>query len=487
MHRRLSYEAGRYGLTGLEISADPSSGGTAIQHCCSVIAELTPTCWMYIDVMMLLAAVLLTRWLTLGAAAGAFWSVQLAASTLAFPIAVIMAGTICGLYEQQTFRSRSRIAVRSLASYAIGTTLGCAVIGLLPNQHVEPGLPAAIGLFSFAVGASMRIVAHQAAAITPVRVLFLGHGPSIATMIELMLERPNRHYDLRGYLLTERRGEVVRLARRLPILGTIDSIVSVVREERIDEVVVDAALVQDQRVGQAIVDCLHERCRVTDQPTFHERLLGSVPVADITSQWYLVSNIQTSSGYSLVKRSLDLVVALFGLLVTLPLWPVIALAIRAESRGSALYRQNRVGMHGQTFSMLKFRTMRLDAERNGPRWASKNDSRVTRIGRFLRRTRLDELPQLINVLRGEMSLVGPRPERPEFVEKLASQIPHYHQRHLIRPGVTGWAQIKCGYGASVEDARRKLCYDFFYLKHRSIDMDVAILLRTVRKFMDGAC
>jgi lipopolysaccharide/colanic/teichoic acid biosynthesis glycosyltransferase len=183
---------------------------------------------------------------------------------------------------------------------------------------------------------------------------------------------------------------------------------------------------------------------------------------------------------------MDLIAAAIGLLLTLPIWPLIALLIRLESRGPTIYRQDRVGLHGRIFNICKFRTMRVDAERHGARWARENDDRVTRVGRFLRRSRLDELPQLWNILRGDMSLVGPRPERPEFVAKLAELIPHYRQRHLIKPGLTGWAQIRFHYGSSVADAQRKLCYDLYYLKHRSIDLDTAIIIRTIGAFLLGA-
>jgi lipopolysaccharide/colanic/teichoic acid biosynthesis glycosyltransferase len=196
--------------------------------------------------------------------------------------------------------------------------------------------------------------------------------------------------------------------------------------------------------------------------------------------------VQASGGYEALKRVIDVAAALAGLLITGSLFPLIAAAIRVESRGPSIYRQQRVGVHGRVFTLFKFRTMWQDAEANGARWAAPGDPRVTRFGRLLRRTRIDELPQLWNVLRGDMSLVGPRPERPEFVERLAQAIPHYRERNLIKPGLTGWAQIQYGYGASVEDARRKLCYDLYYLKHRCTDFDFAVIFRTIGTFLLGA-
>ncbi len=468
-----------------EQSIAPRRKSSTAHHLRSLLIELPPTIWIYLDLFVTVLAVAAAGWLHFRAVMELSWTMHFVAGTIAFPVAIVLAGTICGLYERQTFLTRSRIVIRSSATLAIGLTLGYAILCLILGRHSNPWLPLMVGGTYMGLLTPLRLCSHDATLRTPSRVLFVGMGPSIAQLVDLLAESHDRHYDLRGYLRADTAAPEP-CARKLPALGTIDSILEIVRNEAIDEVVVDTALVHDPRVGQAIVACLQERCRITDQPSFHERLLRSVPVDDITAQWFLVSNVQTSSGYELLKRTMDLGVALLALLLTLPLWPLIVLAIRSESRGSALFRQTRVGLHGRTFTMLKFRTMRADAESGGPRWASLNDERVTRIGRILRRTRLDELPQLLNVLCGEMTLVGPRPERPEFVGALARQIPHYPQRHLIRPGVTGWAQIQCGYGASVEDARRKLCYDLYYLKHRSIDLDFSILLRTLRKFMEGA-
>ena len=185
------------------------------------------------------------------------------------------------------------------------------------------------------------------------------------------------------------------------------------------------------------------------------------------------------------KRVFD-VLAAFGLIVFLaPLLVLTAIAIRLDSKGPVLYRQRRIGFHGEEFEIFKFRSMRIDAEKDGARWAAADDDRITRVGRFIRRTRIDEIPQAINILRGEMSFVGPRPERPEFVTLLEKEIPHYHERHLVKPGITGWAQVKHEYTASVEGARTKLTYDLFYVKHFSLLLDLLIVLMTVRVALLG--
>ena len=181
-----------------------------------------------------------------------------------------------------------------------------------------------------------------------------------------------------------------------------------------------------------------------------------------------------------VRRLAEIAFCTALLALTLPLMLVTAVAIRLEGGGPVLFRQIRIGQHGAPFHVLKFRTMRTDAEPNGPVWATVNDPRITRIGALLRRSRIDELPQLLNVLRGDMSLVGPRPERPHFAELLAREIPGYHDRAAVKPGITGWAQVRFRYGSSVEDARRKLEYDLYYLRHRSLLLDLLILALTVR-------
>ncbi|MEK7075474.1 MAG: exopolysaccharide biosynthesis polyprenyl glycosylphosphotransferase, partial [Patescibacteria group bacterium] len=186
--------------------------------------------------------------------------------------------------------------------------------------------------------------------------------------------------------------------------------------------------------------------------------------------------------YDAAKRTIDFCLALFFNIVFLPLILIIALLIKSTSKGLIIFKQERVGLNNESFTLFKFRTMRPDAEKNGPQWASENDSRITPFGKILRRTHLDELPQLFNILKGDLSFVGPRPERPEFVEKLKEQIPYYEIRHIIKPGLTGWAQINYRYGASVKDAYEKLQYEIYYLKNRSLILDLLIILKTVRLF-----
>jgi exopolysaccharide biosynthesis polyprenyl glycosylphosphotransferase len=190
-----------------------------------------------------------------------------------------------------------------------------------------------------------------------------------------------------------------------------------------------------------------------------------------------------SSSQILFRRLLSFAVSFIALVICLPLVPLLILAVRLTSPGPIFFSQTRVGLRGRLFTLYKFRTMREDAEAQGAVWAAKDDSRVTPVGRFLRKTRLDEIPQLWNVLRGEMAFVGPRPERPEFVQWLSQEIPFYHLRHMIRPGITGWAQVRYRYGASLEETKRKLEYDLYYVKHLSIGLDLMIMFETVKTIL----
>lgn len=225
------------------------------------------------------------------------------------------------------------------------------------------------------------------------------------------------------------------------------------------------------------------------EPVFWEHHLRRVDINHLTPEWFVALDQRGSGRFqAFVNRAGDIAISLGFLVFTLPLMGLVALLVRLESPGPVLYRQERVGLGGESFVVLKFRSMKNNAEARGPAWAQARDPRVTRIGSIMRRTRIDELPQLINVLRGEMSFIGPRPERPHFVEQLAAVIPFYRERARVKPGLTGWAQVNYPYGASVEDARAKLSYDLFYVQNRSVWLDLAILFATVRVilFQEGS-
>jgi exopolysaccharide biosynthesis polyprenyl glycosylphosphotransferase len=241
---------------------------------------------------------------------------------------------------------------------------------------------------------------------------------------------------------------------------------------------------------EALLDCKLRGMRVFSGAAFHENYLGRIDLDALTANDLLLGrNFGASRVAAVARRLCDIVIATGMLVLMLPLMALTALAVKIESPGPVFYRQQRVGQFDSTFTLFKFRSMTADAEASGsPRWAQKEDPRITRVGHFIRATRIDELPQLANVIRGEMSMVGPRPERPHFVEQLARAIPFYRQRAYVKPGLTGWAQVNFPYGASVEDAREKLAYDLYYVKNRTIVLDLIILVSTIRVvlFREGA-
>ena len=244
---------------------------------------------------------------------------------------------------------------------------------------------------------------------------------------------------------------------------------------------------ENRRGSMPLTTLLHCKLRgipIEEGVTFYERTTGCIPVRYVDSSWLIFSQGFAVTRWRLaVQRSIDLVVSLTLFVITLPVILLTAIAVRLESPGPVLYRQERVGLYGALFQVMKFRSMRQDAEKNGAVWASLNDKRVTHCGAFIRKTRIDELPQLWNIFKGEMSLVGPRPERPVFVEELSKHIPFYGMRHDMKPGLTGWAQINYPYGSSIEDALHKLEYDLYYIKHTSLALDLLIIFRTVKTIL----
>jgi exopolysaccharide biosynthesis polyprenyl glycosylphosphotransferase len=257
-----------------------------------------------------------------------------------------------------------------------------------------------------------------------------------------------------------------------------------IKKEKINTIVFTEEFEKDPKFQNLFYDLLFFGINFLDFPSFYEKITEKIPVTSISKVWFF-ENLKEGEKriYDKFKRVFDVMMASIILLLTLPLWLLIALAIKIEDRGPIFYLQERVGKNKKIFKLIKFRSMIKEAEKEGPKWAEIEDQRVTKVGNFLRRFHLDEIPQMINVIRGDISLVGPRPERPEFVEKLEREIPYYNLRHIIKPGFTGWAQIKFRYARSVEDSLEKFQYDLYYIKNRSLFLDVKILLKTFQLFL----
>jgi sugar transferase (PEP-CTERM system associated) len=312
------------------------------------------------------------------------------------------------------------------------------------------------------------------------RVLVLGLSRVAVRLVDLQ-RTGSRPFRVLGFL-----DDDAAAHDKLPpggeLLGKTRDLLNLVDELQPDVVVVALPDMRGALPTSDLLECRLRGIRVEDWPTFYEKQTGKVLVTDLRPSWLIFSDgFAKTQVMQTLKRALDVALAVAGLVMALPLLVFVAVAIKLDSRGPVLFRQERVGQNGKVFTLNKFRSMREDAERlSGAVWASERDPRVTRIGRFLRKTRLDELPQLFNVLVGEMSFVGPRPERPEFVRLLQRQIPFYSGRLAVKPGITGWAQVRHEYAASVEDTLEKLQYDLYYIKNLSPLLDVLIILDTIR-------
>jgi len=271
------------------------------------------------------------------------------------------------------------------------------------------------------------------------------------------------------------------------VIGEYRQLPMIAQEKRINRIIVALTEQRGSLPIDGLLRCKLSGIMIDEGITFFEQITGKIPLEGLKPSWLIFSDgFKIKKSKKIVKRAMDLVFSIIGLILTVPIYLIFSLLIRLDSPGPVLYRQERIGENGKRFSLLKFRSMRLDAEADlGPVWAQDDDARITRIGKFLRRTRIDELPQLFNVLKGEMSFVGPRPERPWFVEQLEKEIPYYMLRFSVKPGITGWAQIKYRYGASVKDAFEKLQYELYYIKNLSFSLDLAIIFSTIRVVLSG--
>jgi sugar transferase (PEP-CTERM system associated) len=317
-------------------------------------------------------------------------------------------------------------------------------------------------------------------------VLILGVDQDAVTIAREMLTRREAGYEVIGFVGDDP-AQIGKSLINPCVVGVMYDLEGVVSRHRPDRIVI----AMSDRRGRLPLDLLlklkvRDGVMVDEADSFYEKLTGKIGGERLRlGQLVFADASRWSRLYRRARRLMDVVMAgVIGLLSS-PLMLLTALAIKLESRGPILYLQERVGLHNRTFRIIKFRSMRVDAEANGPVWANEADSRVTRVGRWIRKLRIDELPQLFNIIRGEMSLIGPRPERPVFIEQLEQQIPYYSERHLVKPGLTGWAQVRYRYGASLEDAREKHQYDLYYIKNQSPMLDALILLETARTVLFG--
>jgi sugar transferase (PEP-CTERM system associated) len=410
--------------------------------------------------------------------------------SIAWALLLLVVMFSLGIYNRTLFLKQRDMAIRIVLSFfivlPIYLALAPSLYGLFPEvggeQYRFPFVRGMVlGLLAIA-GTRLLVLPMLQLETLKKRVLVLGVG-DFAARIEELNEHAGQRFTLVDFVRVN--AETPRIRRhylereRLADAGH-ESIAALAARHFIDEIVVAS---RDRR-GLPIddlLDCKLKGVNITEYLTFWEREKGQIDLDALQPSWLFFSDgFRVNWFPNMLKRSFDVSVSLVFLLVTAPVIIAAAIAIRLEGPGPIFYLQERVGLNGRRFSLMKFRSMSVNAEKDGPRWAATNDQRITRVGAFIRKTRVDEIPQVINVLRGDMSFIGPRPERPFFVETLRQEIPYYAERHRVRPGISGWAQINYPYGASVEDARQKLTYDLYYVKNRSLLLDFAILLQTAR-------
>ncbi|XQW85343.1 TIGR03013 family XrtA/PEP-CTERM system glycosyltransferase [Thalassotalea piscium] len=409
---------------------------------------------------------------------------------LVFALIVQLSSLALGLYNSKLRESMRGIIRRLLVSVAIGFFIMTIINPFFGENSLPVELIALASVLTLIVATTFRYIIHQFDffGLNKRTVLVLGAGQR-ASIIEKRMRRDvdRQGFTMHGFVVMEGDGEQGIVNENRITLDT--SLVSYALEHEIDEIVVAS----DERRNNLPVDelfaCKIRGVEITEILDFIERETGQIAVNLIYPSWVIYSNGFASANH--LRNTLDWVfnatIAFILFLVAWPIMLITALLIKLDEgmKAPVFYYQERVGLDGQAFNIMKFRSMRIDAEKNGAQMASENDDRTTKIGKFIRKYRVDELPQIYNVMRGDMGFVGPRPERPEFVQQLIKNIPYYNERHNVKPGLTGWAQLKYPYGATEEDSLEKLKYDLYYIKHRSFMLDLLILIRTVEIVLFG--
>jgi sugar transferase (PEP-CTERM system associated) len=391
------------------------------------------------------------------------------------------------LYDFRLMKTASEMLVRLLQAFGIACLTLAVFYYAAPDLGLGRGI-AALGapmIVALTLGWRLLMARDPRTLGTTERMLIMGTGPTGVSLARDIVSRPELQLEVVGFL--DERGEDIGKPLVNPgIIGAAADVEQIALQKKIDHVVISLL---ERRGTMPVRQLLHLKfagVKVEDAHSFYERMTGRIILERLSPSWLILSDgFRKSMLLIVAKRAVDIVLSLVVFVLCLPLFALTAVAILLESGSPVLFRQERTGLNGKSFEMLKFRSMYRDAEAAGPQWAATSDHRITRVGRLIRKFRIDELPQVINVLRGEMSVVGPRPERPEFVSTLEEQIPFYGLRHFVRPGITGWAQVKYQYGASVEETKTKLEHDLFYIKHLSIMLDFAVLFETAKVMLSG--
>lgn len=384
-----------------------------------------------------------------------------------------------GLYEVRITKNNYEFAKKLVRATLTNALIGITLFYILPNLKITPRADLLLVLFFTAlyIFAWRYIFNNIIARRSADRVLFFGLSEEVSALARYLKANPQYAFQPVVYVTTEKISDQTLFK---PLYQFNHNLKELAQKFSIDTVVAAQNMSDDKTLARALFEIMPLGVKFIDFPIFYEMITGKIPVNRIDEIWFLENFVHIKNTlYEKIHRALDIALLLLMAIPAILFAPFIALGIKIDSKGPIFYRQKRIGRRNTEIEIIKFRSMAIDAEKSGALWADEDDPRVTAIGSILRKTRMDELPQLWNIAKGEMSFVGPRPERPEFVKTLANKIPFYQMRHLVTPGLTGWAQINFTYGASVKDAMEKLQYDLYYIKHRSLSLDFDILLRTI--------
>lgn len=392
------------------------------------------------------------------------------------------------LYDFVVMHDRAELVLRLLQALGLAWVALALLFYALPPVMIGRGVSLVSMPLALLMMVGWRVAIHWVLGHPEwgERILIVGSGDFAVEIAREALGRPDAGFRVVGFVDND--PELVGKSLINPkVIGLTSQLAELVKSENIDRIVVAIGDRRGQFPTQQLLRLsLSGDVSIEESASFYERLTGRVLLDMIRPSWLIFSSRGRRARFNeLACVMIHRLVALIGATLSLPIAIVTALLIKIDSRGPILYKQERVGKNGRPFTLMKFRSMRTDAEKNGPVWASSGDDRTTRVGRIIRKIRVDEIPQFWNILRGDMNFVGPRPERPHFVSQLAQEIPYYEQRHLIAPGLTGWAQIKYPYGASIEDAKQKLQYDLYYIKNQSLALDATILFETTKTILFG--
>ena len=434
------------------------------------------------DIVLLYASLAITVWLRYGYLDGQIFVRHLIPFSIVF-IIWLMIFFINGLYEMKKVRNDFKFYGQLVQNLAINALLGFAlfysILGQFTTLRPQKVLIVLLIIFAILFLLWRKIFYKRVSSATlGTNLAIIGINEESLILAQEIMTKPQLGYKLKLFINPDQ----ARLPDKflvVPMARDISELKNNLLKHKISTVVVLNNPKYGPEVAKHLFESIDLKVQYFNLVSFYEKVLGKMPLNSLERSWFLENfNNKNFKWNKIVKKTIDLLFAGLFSLVSLVLLPFIALSIKLESKGPLIYSQERVGLNGKIFTVYKFRSMVKNAETNGAQWAKENDARVTRVGKFIRKTRIDEIPQFWNILKGDMSFVGPRPERPEFVSELKEKITFYDERHLVKPGLSGWAQINFPYGASVEDAKEKLSYDLFYIKNQSVALDISTILKT---------